>query len=58
MRTSEQKIAKSIVIKGCSCRFGSCAEKVVELTLGGSALCLGNKTEETERQPDRNAEFS
>jgi len=49
IRTSEQKIAKSIVIKGCGCRFGSCAEKVVELTLGDSALCLGNKTEEAVR---------
>lgn len=50
--------AKSIVIKGCGCKFGSCAEKVVELTPGGSALCLGNKTEEAERQPYRNAELS
>lgn len=50
--------AKSIVIKRCGCRFGSCAEKVVELTPGGSALCLGNKTEEVARQPDRIAELS
>lgn len=50
--------AKPIVIKGCDCRFGSCAEKAVELTLGDSALCLGNETEGTVRRPDRNAEFS
>ena len=31
---------------------------MVELTPGGSALCLGNKTEEAVRQPDRNAELS
>lgn len=51
-------IAKSKVIKGCGCRSGSCAEKVVELTPGGSALCLGNKTEEAARQPDHIAELS
>jgi len=51
-------IAKSLVIKGCGCRFGGCAEKVVELTPGGSALCLGNETEEAVRRPDRNAELS
>jgi hypothetical protein len=34
--------AKSTVIKGCGCRFGGCAEKVVEITPGGSALCLGD----------------
>jgi len=50
--------AKSTVIKGCGCRFDSCAEKVVELTPGGSVVHLGNKTEEAERQPDRNAEPS
>jgi hypothetical protein len=49
IRTSKQMIAKSTVIKGCGCKFGSCAEKVVELTLGGSAWCLGNETEEAER---------
>jgi len=41
--------AKSIVIKGCGCKFGGCAEKVVELTPGGSALRLGDKTEEAVR---------
>ena len=51
-------IAKSKVIKECGCRFGSCAEKVVELTPGGSALCLGDKTEGAARRPDRNAELS
>ena len=52
--------AKSIVIKGCSCRFGSCAEKDVELTLGGLYCVLRkkNKTEEAERQPNRNTEVS
>jgi len=50
--------AKSIVIKGCDCRFGSCAEKVVELTPGGSAMCPGNRTEEAARRPDRSAELS
>ncbi len=50
--------AKSIVIKGCGCRFGGCAEKVVELTPGGSALCPGNRTEEAVRQPDRKADLS
>lgn len=34
-RTSKPMIAKSKVIKGCGCRFGSCAEKAVELTPGG-----------------------
>jgi hypothetical protein len=43
IRTSKHMIAKSIVIKGCGCRFGSCAAKVVELTPGGSALCLGKQ---------------
>ncbi len=28
-------IAKSKVIKGCRCKSGECAEKVVELTPGG-----------------------
>jgi hypothetical protein len=51
-------IAKSKVIKECGCRFGGCAEKVVELTPGGSALCLGNETEEAVRRPHRNAELS
>jgi hypothetical protein len=50
--------AKSRVIKGCDCRFGGCAEKVVELTPGGPALCLGNKTEEAARRPYRSAELS
>ena len=58
IRTSGQVTAKSIVIKGCGCRFGGCAEKVVELTPGGSALCLGNETEEAARRPYRNAELS
>ncbi len=58
IRTSKQMIAKSKVIKGYGCRSGGCAEKVVELTPGGSAMCLGNKTEETARQPDRNVELS
>jgi hypothetical protein len=58
IRTSEQMIAKSTVIKGYGCKSGSCAEKVVEITPGDSAVCLGNKTEETARRPDRNAEFS
>jgi hypothetical protein len=50
--------AKSSVIKGYGCRSGGCAEKVVELTPGGSALCLGNETEGAVRRPDRNAELS
>jgi hypothetical protein len=50
--------AKSIVIKECGCRFGGCAEKVVELTPGGSVERLGNETEEAVRRPDRNAELS
>ena len=58
IRTSELLIAKSKVIKGCSCKSGGCAEKVVEITPGGSVMCLGNKTEEAERQPDRKAELS
>jgi len=31
----EQRIVKSKVIKGCRCKSGECAEKVVELTPGG-----------------------
>jgi len=49
IRTSEQMIAKSKVIKECECRSGRCAEKVVELTPGDSADCLGSKTERTAR---------
>ena len=51
-------IAKSTVIKGCGCRFGRCAEKVVELTPGGSALCPGDRTEGAVRRPDYKAELS
>lgn len=58
IRTSGQVTAKSIVIKECGCKFDSCAEKVVELTQGGSAMCLGNETEETVRRPYRSAELS
>ena len=34
-RTSEQRIAKSISIKGAGCKSGGCARKAVELTSGG-----------------------
>jgi hypothetical protein len=34
-RTSEQRIAKSISIKGAGGKSGGCALKAVELTLGG-----------------------
>jgi len=58
IRTREPLISKSIVVNGCGCRFGGCAEKVVELTPGGSALCLGDKTEVAARRPERSAELS
>ena len=46
-------IAKSKVIKGCSCKSGSCAEKVVELTLGGLQSVL--ETRLREPRGDQNA---
>jgi hypothetical protein len=50
-------IAKSIVIKGCGCRSGGCAEKVVEITQGGLQGVF-NKTEVAVRQLEPNAEVS
>ena len=44
-------IAKSIVIKGCSCRFGSCAEKDVELTLGGLYCVLETRLRKPRGSP-------
>jgi hypothetical protein len=46
-------IAKSKVIKGYGCRSGSCAEKVVELTLGGLHCVL--ETRLREPQGDQSA---
>ena len=34
-RTSEQKVTKSISVKGHGCKFGECAVKAVGLTPGG-----------------------
>jgi hypothetical protein len=39
-------IAKSKVIKGCSCKSGRCAEKVVELTLGDLQSVLETRLRE------------
>lgn len=50
-------IAKSIVIKGCSCRSGGRAEKVVEITQGG-LQGVSKKTEGAVRQPEPDAEVS
>lgn len=43
---SEQVIAKPTVIKRYGCRSGSCAEKVVELTLGGLHCVLETRLRE------------
>ena len=42
-RTSERMIAKSKAIKGRGGKSGGRAAKAVDLTLGRSALCLGNR---------------
>jgi hypothetical protein len=42
-RTSEQRIAKSIFIKGTGCKSGGCARKAVELTSGDLPLVLESR---------------
>jgi hypothetical protein len=56
-RTSGQRTAKSISIKGAKRRFGDCAQKAAELT-PGDLLRVTSVTEVVERQPDRGAEVS
>src|SRR5277367_4617767 len=56
-RTSGQRTAKSISIKGAKRRFGDCARKAAEIT-PGDLLCVAPSTEATERRPDRRAEVS
>ena len=56
-RTSEQKVTKSIPIKGPGCKSGGCAVKVVRLT-SGDLRRVRWWTEETARSPDRVAEVS
>ena len=56
-RTSGQRVAKSISIKGQSRRSGRCAGKAIELTWGGLRR-VPRGTEGTARGPDRGAEVS
>ncbi len=56
-RTSGQRTAKSISIKGAKRRFGDCAQKAAELT-PGDLLRVTSVTEVVERQPDRGTEVS
>jgi hypothetical protein len=56
-RTSGQRTAKFISIKGAKRRFGDCAQKAAELT-PGDLLRVTSVTEAVERQPDRGAEVS
>ena len=57
-RTSGQRIAKSISIKGAKRRSGGCAPKAIELTPGDLSRVVRKATEATERSPDRGAEVS
>jgi hypothetical protein len=57
-RTSGQRIAKSISIKGAKRRSGGCAPKAIELTPGDLLRVASKATEEAERPPDREAEVS
>ena len=56
-RTSGQRTAKSVSIKGAKRRFGDCAWKAAELT-PGDLLCVVSATEVAVRQLDRRAEVS
>jgi len=56
-RTSGQRTAKSIPIKGAKRRFGDCARKAAELT-PGDLLRVASATEVAERQLDHGAEVS
>ena len=56
-RTSGQRTAKSISIKGAKRRFGDCAQKAAELT-PGDLLRVTSVTEGVERHPDRGTEVS
>jgi len=57
-RTSGQRTAKSIFIKGQGCRFGRGAEKAIELTQGDLRHVPTVGTEGTARGPDRGAGVS
>jgi len=57
-RTSGQRIAKSISIKGAKRRSGGCAPKAIELTPGDLLRVARKATEAAERSPDRGAEVS
>src|SRR5215469_10678193 len=57
-RTSGQRIAKSISIKGAKRRSGGYAPKAIELTPGGLLRVACKATEATERSSDRGAEVS
>src|SRR6202163_1810750 len=57
-RTSGQRIAKSISIKGAKRRSGGCAPKAIELTPGDLLRVVPRTTEGSERPPDRGAEVS
>ena len=55
-RTSGQRIAKSISIKGAKRRSGGCAPKAIELTPGDLLRVADKATEAVERPSDRGAE--
>ncbi len=42
-RTSWQRAAKSISIKGAGCKFGSCALRAIELTSGDLPLVVKSR---------------
>src|SRR2546429_5551075 len=54
-RTSGQRIAKSISIKGAKRRSGGCALKAIELTPGDLSRVVPKATEATDRPPDPGA---
>ena len=56
-RTSGQRTAKFISIKGANRRFGDCAQKAAELT-PGDLFRVASATEAVARQLDRGAEVS
>ena len=57
-RTSGQRVAKSISIKGQVCRSGGGAVKAIGLTWEDSRRCSRFGTEGAARRPDRGAEVS
>ena len=56
-RTSGQRTAKSISIKGAKRRFGDCAQKAAGIT-PGDLSCVASATERAERRSDHMAEVS